>query len=257
MSYHIRYNSSDNIVLDAIIHEQSDAKAVVLMLHGINSDKEEEGLYTKLSKVLLKEGLNVFRFDFRSHGFSTGKQKYVTISGETDDLIFTLEKIDEKWDLPIIVIAASFGAVSLLNSYKENLWKNIKGIILLNPVLDLQKTFLQSELLWPKQSFNEKAYKELESQGFFWLDNKLKIGKELMEEITYLKPYKNLSFIDVPILIIHGDKDQYVPYSLSKKYAANIQCCNFFTIEDADHGFEKENEQSEIFDIIRCWIINL
>lgn len=254
MSYHVRYDSSNNVILDGIIHEAYNPKAVVLMLHGINSDKDEEGLFVKLSKVLVENSYNVFRFDFRAHGMSTGKQKYVTILGETEDLIFSLDWITEKWKLPVFIVAASFGAVSLLNSWKRCSWENIKGIILLNPVLDLQETFLHSNFSWPKKSFNEESYKKLRNQGFFLLDNKLKVGHELMEEITTLKPYKNLSMLDIPILILHGDKDKYVSYDISKKYSDGINKCEFYTLNGADHGFEKKDEQKKVLQIITKWL---
>lgn len=254
MSYHERYESSDGVILDALIHETNNPRAVILMLHGINSDKDEEGLYIKLAKCLVKNSYNIFRFDFRGHGASTGKQKYVTIMGETNDFICSLNRVIQKWQLPIFIVAASFGAVSLLNSWEKCSWRSVRGIILLNPVLNLQKTFLESDFLWPTESFNEEAYKRLTIDGYFLLDNKLKVGKQLMEEIRTLTPYKNLPVLNVPILILHGNKDKYVSYDLSKQYSNGIYRCDFFTLDNADHGFEKSEEQEKVLQIITEWL---
>lgn len=254
MSYHIRYDSNDGIILDALIHECNNAKAIVLMLHGINSDKNEEGLYDKLSKSLLEQKINSFRFDFRFHGMSTGKNQYVTIAGETEDFLHSLELIIKKWELPIFVIATSFGAVSILNGYTDRLCNRIKGIIFLNPVFDLQMTFLNPEFNWPRDSFNKKAYEELENKGFFLLDNKLKVGKTLFNEIENLKPYKKLHLINSPVLLIHGNCDQYVSYNLVKKYSTEIQQCDFVTIDGANHGFEKKEEQDKVLQLVINWI---
>lgn len=49
---HINFGSSDYITLDAELRENHTAQATVLMLHGINSDKDEEGLFVRLSSDL-------------------------------------------------------------------------------------------------------------------------------------------------------------------------------------------------------------
>lgn len=254
MGYHLRYQSTDNIMLDSIVEESEQPKAVALMLHGINADKNEEGLFYHLSKALLNENCNSLRFDFRSHGFSEGKRNYVTIAGETEDFRKSLRKVEEKWNLPIIVIAASFGAVSFLNGYNDYYNTNIIGTVLLNPVLDLQATFLNSKFPHFSETFSLDNYKKIEKDSYIRLDGKLKIGYDFFKEVLTLKPYEKLKKIKGQVLLIHGDKDECVPISLSYKYLPWIENCEFVLIKNATHGFGRSSEESKVIFEICKWM---
>lgn len=254
MSMVVRYPSTDGVLLNAIAEEAPDSKGTVLLLHGINSEKNEGTLYPELSGLLNRLGYHTFRFDFRCHGENPDRDGLMTIRGETEDFLASLSWVQEKWSLPVIIIAASFGNAALLNSYSPKAWQNIQGLILLNPVLDLKKTFLESSLPWPRRSFHEKSYALLEKDGFFLLDHSLKIGKDLMQEIRTLEPFRNLSRISVPILMTHGDRDSYVPYEVTREYSNFPKVCDFFTISGSDHGFPKAEDRALVFQKIQQWI---
>jgi alpha-beta hydrolase superfamily lysophospholipase len=255
MNTHVQYNSSDGVKLDTVIRESPSASVTVLMLHGINSDKDEGGLYVRLANQLDNQKYNILRFDFRCHGNSSCPTQYMTIQGETDDLIHTLAFAQKRWpDRPIAIVAASFGTVSVLNAVSHDLFRSVRGIALLNPVLNVQETFLSSSFEWPHQSFNEDAYARLATDGYFQLDHKIKIGQQLFDEMHHVKPYENLGQIDVPILIIHGDADCYVSYSAARKYASLAKNCTFMTIQGANHGFRNPDEERQVIDAVRTWL---
>ena len=44
--------------------------SLVVMSHGISTDKEEDGLYTEFAEHLLAPTFDSVRFDFRGHGDS-------------------------------------------------------------------------------------------------------------------------------------------------------------------------------------------
>jgi len=46
-----------------------------------------------------------------------------------------------------------------------------------------------------------------------------------------------LDEIKVPAFITHGDKDKYVPYSLSEKAASRIPNSELYTVKNAGHAF--------------------
>ena len=60
------------------------------MCHGLKTDREEYGDFTELSKILLDNGYDSFRFDFRAHGKSEGKDIEMTMDGLKKDLEATL-----------------------------------------------------------------------------------------------------------------------------------------------------------------------
>ena len=61
------------------------------MAHGINADKEEDGLFTELAHELAFNHCDSLTFDYRGHGESTGNQEKMTIEGETIDLKKSIE----------------------------------------------------------------------------------------------------------------------------------------------------------------------
>ena len=113
--YKISYKSSENVIIAANKIKSNNPNCMVIMAHGINADKEEDGLFTELAYKLALNNCDSLRFDYRGHGESTGSQQEMTIEGETIDLKKSIEYVKEKTDLPIILLSASFGAVSTLN----------------------------------------------------------------------------------------------------------------------------------------------
>ena len=255
MDTHVQYGSSDGVTLDAVVRDNPSASTTLLMLHGINSEKDEGGLYVRLANQLDTQTYNILRFDFRCHGGSSCPKQYMTIQGETDDLIHTLAFAQKRWpDHPMVIVAASFGTVSVLSAVAHDLFRRVCGIVLLNPVFNVQETFLASPFEWPHQSFNEKAYARLATDGYFRLDNQLKIGQRLFDEMHQVKPYENLDQIDVPMLVIHGDADCFVSYNAAKKYATRAKDCTFVTIHGANHGFRNPNEERQVIDAVGTWL---
>jgi fermentation-respiration switch protein FrsA (DUF1100 family) len=64
------------------------------------------------------------------------------------------------------------------------------------------------------------------------------LGKQFFEEIQDYT--KILSEIKVPILILHGEKDEVVPLKMSQEAFLKIRHreAEFILIEEADHHFE-------------------
>lgn len=90
MSFRVQYDSSDGVRIAALVRENRKAYISIVMLHGINADKDEDGFFIRLSKEFEEQKYNILRFDFRAHGDSSCPNGYMTIKGESDDLISTL-----------------------------------------------------------------------------------------------------------------------------------------------------------------------
>lgn len=76
-------------------------------------------------------------------------------------------------------------------------------------------------------------------------------------EIQNLEPYKKLTEINVPVLLIHGDADHYVSYNISKKYSALIKKYDFLTIRGVDHEFDNPKDEKIVISAIKKWINEL
>lgn len=240
--------SIDGIDLDAVIHvsERVPSKGTIIQAHGITANMDEGGMFIRLAETLATIGFNVLRFSFRGHGKSGGTQRGMTIAGEMLDLQAAIDHAKLSYQDKISVVAASFGAVSACLSlpYLEH---EMKGLALWNPVLNLRRTFLNPELPWAKKSFNEQGFQDLRKRGYLLLDHTFQIGRVLCEEMNQLDPLNYFLNSSVPSMIVHGDKDTYVSYSIAKEASQKHPNCRMYTITNSDHGFDgRSNEDKAI-----------
>lgn len=243
MEEKIYYRSLDDLNLCGILARPNiDIKGYVLLAHGITVDKDEGGFYTDIAEELCKRGYVSLRFDFRAHGESEGKQREMTVIGELVDLNASVKKLFEYGAKQVGIVVASFGAgpVTLYTTANNN---KVGCIVLLNPVIDYGKTFLDPIVPWAKDSFNKEGYKHLYEKGYLLLDGVFEIGIKLVEEFQFITPCTIMRQIECPVLTIHGDKDSMVPFQVSKKYHKCNKKSSFIAISGADHGFIKQGDE--------------
>ena len=84
--------------------------------------------------------------------------------------------------------------------------------------------------------------KDLQKKGWTGLgSNKFRIGKKLFEEMEKTLPFEAMKKISIPTVVIHGDKDTYVPYEDSVTYLSNLMGPRkLVTIKSAQHGFQDD-----------------
>lgn len=236
----ISYYTPDGIKICARISKNIKKKPMgnIIMVHGLNNDMDEDGSFIKLSSIFNRKGYNTLRFDFRGHWDSEGKTEDVTIVRELIDLETSIRKFDDilGFESKYIIIASSFGAVaSILYASKNE--KRIEKLVLWNPVLDFEKTFLKAITPWGKTFFNPTGYEELRTKGYITIPGTdFRIGREIIHEFRNIKPYQLLSKFTIPVLTIHGTKDTAVPYEVSKKYGVPNDQSHFIS-HDCEHTF--------------------
>lgn len=245
----VTFQSKDGLKLVGIwaVPTQSTNKAVV-MAHGLSVNKDESGLFIKLAETLREDGFAVFRFDFRGRPESEGKAIDMTIKGELLDLDAAIEEAINKNYNRVGLLGASFGG-SIATLYTSKNQNKLKCLCLWNPVLNYDHTFINPFLPWLINDINDMK-KDISQKGWTTLGKKnYIIGKGLFNEMTRLFPYDELKKISIPTIIIHGDKDTYVPFEDSKKYAKNLKNGVFIKIEGAEHGFHQEPFETQVVNI--------
>ena len=237
----IFFETKDNLKLCGILEEpKTQTDKCVILAHGITVNKSENGLHEILANELIKKNIASFRFDFRGHGESGGKQEDMTIEGELEDLRSTYELIAKSFK-NISLLGASFGGGITTLFAATNKFK-INSICLWNPVLNYDHVFLNPYLPWLK-NITEKTKTDLEKQGWTKLGRSgFKTGSKLFQEMKDLKPFLLLNKINCPVLIIHGDKDTKVPYKDSVDYLNVFPNAKLITVKSAEHGFHESWE---------------
>lgn len=261
MSKEVTYSAEDGTEISATLCISDSPKGNIVFAHGITVDRHEDfsadtgiGAFDEVVDIL--RDYNTLLFDFRGHGKSGGKQEEMTINGELLDLRASVEYLQNLYpNLPTGIVAASFGAVSTVMYVSGR--NDIATIVLWNPVLDLQKTFIDPIVPWAKGSFNEKGYASLKKNGYLMLDDYYRIGATLVEEMRILRPYSYMSGISCPVLTIHGDQDSYVPFVVAKEYAIVNDKSRFISISGSEHGFGKREDRDLVVQKTVEWINDL
>ena len=136
MTKKVYFKTPDNFKLCGIwnIPNKKTNKAVILA-HGLNADKNEGGVFTKLANALAKQGFAVFRFDFRGRGESEGITEDVSTKNEVVDLNAALDFTHHNSYRTIGLLGASYSGASttLFTATNPN---KVKCLCLWNPGLN-------------------------------------------------------------------------------------------------------------------------
>jgi len=245
MEEKVYFKTSDGLKLCGILSiPKVKTQKCIILCHGIgNVDKEEDGIFTALAKKLVNIGFVVFRFDFRGQGESDGKQIDMTVVGELLDLEAAVRFLREKGFKDFGILGASFagGAVSLFTNKNQDL---VEGLILWNSLIDYS-SIINPVTDWEKKHWGREAFDKAERFGYTEIgSSKYKMGRTLARELLTLKPWQLLKDIAVPILFIHGDKDDHVPFNDSVKYAKMLSA-RIVKIKGANHGFHENPKFAE------------
>ena len=227
----------------------------MIQVHGINANMTEGGMFVRLAERLAEAGFNVLRFSFRGHGGSGGTQRGATIAGELLDLQAAVEYAVERFPGRLSIVASSFGAVSTSLSLPW-LGDRLDRLALWNPVLDLQRTFVDPELPWGKENFSPDQQKLLSTQGFLMLDGEFEVGRVLFEEFHHYRPLDYLLASTVPALVVHGDRDSAVSYDIARQAAAARPATDFHTVRGSDHGFDTREREDEAVAVTLEWLVS-
>jgi len=248
----ISIRTPDGVSLDATIVEADRSGApFVILAHGITVDKEEEGAFENLSDALASEGYGSLRFSFRGHGASGLDSAALTVSGEMIDLKTIVDYVLPKEGKLGGLVAASFGAVStsLLARYLE---PRVNCLTLWNPVLSLEETFVKPSTEWAKKNFSGSNVASIYNDGVFKIDGEFSVGVVFWEELHHFRPDRTLTQTKTPLLILHGDRDTYAPFGVSKRFVAERPKSRLIVVHGSDHGFPTPKaEQFAIEETVR------
>jgi len=189
----------------------------VVFLSGFKSDME--GTKALFLESLCKEiGHAYIRFDYSGHGKSGGEFKDGTIGQWRDD---ALKVIDELTEGPIVLIGSSMGGwIMLLAALARP--ERIKALVGIAAAPDFTE-----ELIWEK--FSPQEQQQILHEGQVLIPNCYEdqqpypITKNLIEEGRKYLLLHNPINITCPVRLIHGMKDEDVPYQVSLRIEEQLE----------------------------------
>ena len=184
-------------------------KLYIVFLHGFMSDVEGKKPQT-FKKFAIKNGLGFLALEYLGHGKSSGDFTKGNISIWTNNVEYAIKKIVKKNDF--ILIGSSMGSWIALNLFK-NYKKKIKGFIGIGSAPE----FL-TRLMWNK--FPKKIKREIMKKGITIIESgkyKYPITHQLIKDGRKNKVLNRKIRIKINVTMFHGQKDEVVPVSFSKK----------------------------------------
>lgn len=236
--------SYDNLELyGRILRQEKKTNRVAIVVHGFMNTYKDTQTYCKF---FYEQGFNVLAVDNRAHGLSGGD--YVGMGWfDRLDVKAWIEYVCKVFGakVQIVLFGVSMGGATVCMASGEELPKNVKCIIADSPYDNVYNIFfhvMKKELKLPAFSLA----KSLQTY------NKIFFGESIKEQDTIRQVKKSKT----PILIIHGDKDNFVPVEMAFKIydAIDPNLRDIFIVHNAWHGEAQSKQTKKYNEKLEMWI---
>lgn len=234
--------SYDGLKLSARYFEGDAEKPLCICFHGYRGSAVRD--FAGIGLHLIHEGYNVLIVDERAHWRSQGHTICFGIK-ERFDVVSWVKFANKRFgkDKSIFLFGISMGGGTVLMASGQRLPRNVKGIIAdcpFNSPKDIikhvcQKIKLNPDLLWPIIRLAALVY-----------------GRLRVNATTAADEVKRSK---IPIVILHGEADDFVPMSMSKEVQeANPSVVELLTFPHADHGMSYFEDEERYIGIVEGFI---
>ena len=216
--------SEDGLRLFGRYYHSKDGAPVVIAMHGYRGTPFRD--FSGGSEFYFSSGMNLLLIEQRAHCRSEGHVISFGIK-ERFDCLKWIDFVRDRFgaETPVILTGISMGAATVLMASELDLPGNVKGIVadcpyttpkaIIRKICD--ERYIPADLAYP----------------FLWLGARLFGGFDLTEAgaVEAVKKAK------VPILLIHGEDDNFVPCAMGREIAeANPDLIELHTFPGAGHG---------------------
>jgi len=231
----------------------SGSERLVILSHGIATNKDEDGIYTTFAEEILAPEFDSIRFDFRGHGHSTLRSEEATIAGEILDFMAVVRWSRQQGYKNLFHVGTSFGASITLLCAARFSFHDFSSFVFWNPVINYDNTFINSTVSWGKEFFSQKTLDELAyKNGIAIPETNFVIGPRMAMELLNFHPDATIWPLGLPLLVIHGDKDSAVPcYDALEYQKRNDRVVTLRIIQGVDHGFD--DKISDVYELTAEW----
>ena len=216
--------SDDGLVLAGRLYDQGPDTPLVICFHGWKGTAFRD--FAGGGNFLLDAGFSTLLVDERGQGVSGGKSMTFGIL-ERFDVRSWAEFAHKRFgeERPVFLCGVSMGASAVLMASDLGLPKNVKGILadcpFNSPREILEKVAVGNMGLPPQMLVYAKAAARL-------------LGGFRLEDISASESVRRSG---LPVLLIHGTADGFVPSYMSAKIAAaNPKTVRYELFEGAEHG---------------------
>lgn len=200
----VRIQSFDGLTLYGRYYEVSKGAPLQIQFHGYRGDSMRD--MAGANKIAREAGQNTLVVDQRAHGKSGGNVTTFGIRERMDVLSWTqyaAERFGTR--IPVILSGVSMGAATVLMAASLDLPENVVGII-----ADCSYTS-------PEEIVRDVARTRRYPEGAVWwlVRNSGRLFGHT--DLADGSPRESIRKARVPVLLIHGDADRYVPVEMSRE----------------------------------------
>lgn len=238
----VTIKSNDGLTLYGRYYHVKDNGPVEIMCHGYkgNAIRDFCGNY----KIAKESGRNVLLIDERCHRKSEGHTITFGIK-ERMDVLCWVNYVNERFGNPSVIIAGvSMGAATVLMASGLNLPENVKAVIADCP-FDAPSNIIKKVGATDMGLPVKLVYPLIKMGGMLY-------GHFNLEADSPVEAVKRSR---IPILLIHGDDDRFVPYDMSVNiHKAAPDKIQFHTIHGAGHAINYVTAPEEYTKVVKEFI---
>lgn len=226
----------------AFEHTDGDGPGI-LFLSGFNSNMQgDKALY--LDSWCREQGRQFTRFDYFGHGQSSGDFTQGTIGRWLEDAVSVLDQVCSG---PQLLVGSSMGGWIMLQLALARP-ERILALVGIAPAPDFTEAMAEGGLS-PEQRL------QLELSGFCDIENcyddgePYRISRNLLEEgRQHCLLHRDEIAIDVPLRILHGQRDEDVPWERSLLLAEKLASTDveIQLVKDGDHRLSQPHDLARL-----------
>ena len=217
---------------------------LVIVIHGFTGHSEERHILAA-AHTMNEQGYATLRVDMYGHGKSEGEFKNHTLFKWISN---ALTVIDYAKALPFVTDLYLCGhsqgglAVMLAAGLKH---EDIRAIIPLAPAVMIPEAARDGELFGQKFDPNQITEEYISPEGWVLSGNYIRTAQLIHVEDAIAR-------FTGPVLIIHSDTDEAVPWQCSAEAAKLYQNAEYVNIPNDTHCYD--NHLDQVLDTIRKWL---
>lgn len=225
--------------------DYGETRRVVLGVHGFCGSKDDS-IQSSIAEEMALFNTATVRFDFPGHGESPMTDEQFTVENCVGVLLAAAARARREF-LRIgefCIFATGFGAYLTVLALEE------LTEILGNARIVLQTPdFRMAETMLAMKDMTDAQYRQ-GGHMVYGFDRKIRIPYSFIQELRSNMVFNSYS---VPMLLIHGEKDEYLPLADVQHFRRINDQAKLVVIPGAGHRFLGEGEWDMVLDLTRDW----
>ena len=228
--------SSEGLPIRGNLEVPLHPHALVIVVHGFKGFKDW-GFFPWLAETFCKQKIATCRFNMSRSGIGENPESFErldlfeddTYSGQVSDLLRVVHYVREHSSLPLFLLGHSRGGgVALLAAREVEM---LRGVITWSAISHTDRWSAAEKAEWRSKGFQEVVNartKQVMRMSTRILDDVEQHGHDILASVQQL---------DVPLLAIHGVRDESVPVAELHEIARVSHDASVMTISSASHTY--------------------